>query len=96
MSTEQEILERLAVAQREYEYARQRLIGAKKTVVVAETESINHKIHMEKIEEELRVHRATTMSAHPEIESRVLEIDQFRQDNPEVCAMAKQRDLDKP
>lgn len=96
MPTEQEILERLAVAQREYEHAQKSLARAKKVLIAAETETINHKLHLDRIKEELRVHRATIPSTHPEIELRDIEIDKFRQDHPEIVAFAKERDQNKP
>lgn len=95
MPTEQEILERLVVAQGEYEQAQKSLARAKKIVITAETEAVNCKIVLDQIKEELRVHRATIPSTHPEISQRELEIEKFRQDNPEIVAFAKERDLGK-
>ena len=96
MPTEKEILVRLAEAEKEYEHSKKSLAKAKKLLVAAETETINHKLHLDRIKEELRVHRATIPSTHPEITLREQEIIRFREDHPELVDFAKERDQNKP
>ena len=56
--TEQELLDKLAEAELDWNDAKRRLTAAKKLWTEAETKCINTKLHKERLEESLRVLRA--------------------------------------
>ncbi len=93
MSTEKELVDKLAEAEREVVDAKKALAEAKKRWTDAETDLISAKITRDRIKEELRVYRKTTPKYDPD--QRDLDIERFRKDNPELCEWARQRDIDK-
>lgn len=88
--TEQELIKKLAEADREVVDAKKALAEAKKRWTDAETDLITAKITRERIKEELRVYRNVTVRYDPD--GRDLEIERFRKDNPELVEWARQRD----
>ena len=88
--TEQELINKLAEADREVTDAKKALAEAKKRWTDAETNLISAKINRDRIKEDLRVYRRTTVRYDPD--ARDLEIERFRKDNPEVVEWARQRD----
>ena len=95
MPTEEELLQQLAEAEKEYEQAKKALARAKRLILSAETEVINRKIQLEKIQETVRVFKCTSPS-NPEITLHQQEIIRFREDHPELVEFAKERDRNKP
>jgi hypothetical protein len=91
--TEQEILDRLAEIEKECQDAKRKLVDAKKRWTEAETLLINASLQRDRIREELRVHRVTVPRHEPS--HRDIEIERFRQDNPEIVEFAKERDKPK-
>lgn len=88
--TEQEIINRLADAEREVVDAKKALAEAKRRWTDAETDLISAKIARDRIKEELRVHRKTTPRYEPSL--RDLDIKRFQEDHPELCKWARERD----
>jgi hypothetical protein len=91
---EPEIISLLNEAEQDYQRASLLLSKAKRTLMEVETIVIESKLRMEKYVELLRIHRNT--HSQPEIVLRDEEIQQFRQDHPELVALAKERDRSKP
>ena len=91
--TEQELIDKLADADREVVDAKKALAEAKKRWTDAETDLISAKISRDRIKEQLRVHRNVTVKYDPD--QRDLELERFRKDNPELVEWARQRDEDK-
>jgi hypothetical protein len=91
--TEQEIIDKLAEAEKDWLESKRKLAEAKKRWTDAETSLINASIHRDRVREELRVHR-NTVPRH-ELSRRDLEIEEFRQNNPEVVEFARLRDEEK-
>jgi hypothetical protein len=92
--TEAELLFMLSEAELEYKEAQRKMDVAKKLYTYAETQLINTKLSLERVQENIRVYHATTYVK--EHGAREKEIKTFQQDHPEVCDMAKQRDKDRP
>lgn len=84
----------LAEAKRDHTEAQYLLATAKKLWTEAETKMINSKLHMERVQEAIRVYHNTTY--RKEHGAREKEIKAFREKYPDLCAMAKQRDKDRP
>jgi hypothetical protein len=91
--TEQELIDKLAEADKDWLDAKRKLADAKKRWTEAETQLVDASIHKDRVKEELRVHRATT--PRHELTHRDLEIERFRLDNPEIVEFAKERDKPK-
>ena len=94
--TEKELVEKLEAAHKVLAEARKNLTRSKKELTDAETQVISAKLEADRVKEELRAHRATIPSLQPEISLRDQEIEQFREDHPDVCAFARERDLNRP
>jgi hypothetical protein len=90
MPTEKELLSKLAEAEKELLDARRSLDEARKRWTDAETNVISAKLNKERIKEEIRVHRNTTPTNEPTSEE--LELERFRQDNPELMQWIRERD----
>lgn len=88
--TEQELIDKLAEADREVTDAKKALAEAKKRWTDTETNLISAKINRDRIRESLRVHRSITPRYEPDL--RDLDIERFRKDNPELCEWARERD----
>jgi hypothetical protein len=88
--TEQELIDKLAEAEREILATKKALAEAKKRWTDIETTLISAKINRDRIKEALRVYRKTTPGYEPD--ARELEIERFRKDNPELVEWARQRD----
>lgn len=88
--TEQELINKLAEAEREVVDAKKALAEAKKRWTDAETNLITAKINRDRTKESLRVYRNVTVKYDPD--SRDLEIERFRADNPELVEWARLRD----
>lgn len=73
---EQQILDEIAKADKEYQNARQTLSAAKKVWVEAESNLIAIKIHLERLREKLREYRNVTPDYQPD--ARDLEIQAFK------------------
>lgn len=87
---EQELLKKLANAEIGLAEAKKGFAEAKRALTNAETNLVNAKLHRDRVKEELRVYRAITPKYDPD--RRDQEIEQFRQDNPEIMEFIKQRD----
>jgi hypothetical protein len=87
---EQELLAQLAEVDLNWLEAKRKLAQAKKMWTDTETEIIELKLKRDNLTEALRVFRKTDPIQPPSL--RDLEIERFRKDNPEVCALAKERD----
>lgn len=92
--TEEELMLQLSEAKRDHTEAQYLLATAKKLWTEAETKMINSKLHMERVQEAIRVYHNTTYKK--EHGAREKEIKAFREKFPDLCAMAKQRDKDRP
>lgn len=90
MPTENELLSKLAEAEKSLYEARNSLAEAKRKWTTAETEVISAKLNRDRVKEELRVHRNTTPNYEPTSEE--LELERFRQDNPELMQWVRERD----
>lgn len=90
MTTEKELVDKLAEAEKEMAEAKKALAEAKRRWTDAETDLISAKINRDRIKEDLRVYRKVTVRYDPD--SRDLEIERFRKDNPELVEWARQRD----
>ena len=88
--TEQELIDKLAEADKEWLDAKRKLAEAKRRWTEAETQLVNASVHRDRVKEELRVHHNTTVRHEPS--RRDEEIAEFRKNNPEVCELAKLRD----
>lgn len=93
MTTEQELMNGLAEAEKELHDAKRALAEAKKRWTDAETNVISAKLKKDRIKEELRVYRKTTPKYEPD--QRDLDIERFREENPELCEWARERDAKK-
>jgi hypothetical protein len=91
--TEQELLQQLAEAKKEYERLVRVQAAAKKRLMETETVLIEAKLHKERAEEALEKYRLTVPKYDPS--QRDLEVEKFQQDHPELCEWAKQRDQNK-
>lgn len=89
-SSEQELIKKLAEAEKEVLDSTRALSEARRRWTDAETDVIGAKLNRDRAKEELRVHRATTPKHEPNHDD--LEIERFRQANPELCAWARERD----
>ena len=87
-----ELLTALAEAEKDYADAKKVVAQCKKQCIDAETKLIEAKLNKEKLEEALRIDKNTVPSLTPEMSAREKEIEQFRQNNPEVVEFARQRD----
>lgn len=88
--TEKEILDELQNIEFRKEEAKFLLVKTKKVWMEAETNLISLKIECDRVKEQLRVWRSTTVRYDPD--GRDLEIAQFQQDHPELVKWARQRD----
>jgi hypothetical protein len=92
--TEEELMTQLSEAERDYAEGKRLLSAAKKMWTEAETKMINSKLHMERVQEAIRVYHNTTYKK--DHGAREKEIKAFQEKFPDLCAMAKQRDKDRP
>ena len=90
MPSEQELLSKLAEAEKELNDARNFLADAKKKWTAAETNVISAKLHRDRVKEELRVHRNTTPKYEPSPED--LDLERFRTSHPELMEWIRERD----
>lgn len=90
MSSEQELLSKLAEAEKELHDARNSLADAKRKWTAAETNVISAKLHRDRVKEELRVHRNTTPKYEPTPAD--LDLQRFRDENPELMEWIRERD----
>lgn len=90
MASENELLGKLAEAEKELHEARSKLAEAKKRWTDAETNVISAKLNRDRVKEELRVHRNTVPKYEPD--SRDLDIERFRVENPELMEWIRERD----
>lgn len=90
MPSEQELLNKLAEAEKELHDARNSLADAKRKWTDAETNVISAKLHRDRVKEELRVHRNTTPKYDPTPQD--LDLQRFRDDNPELMEWIRERD----
>lgn len=90
MPTEKELLSKLAEAEKELTDAKRLLTEARKRWTDAETDVISAKLKTERVKEEIRVHRNTTPNYEPTPEE--LDLERFRQDNPELMQWVRERD----
>lgn len=88
--TEDQLIKQLAEVEQAWQHAKKRLAAAKKLLTDSETQIIELSIEKDRLIEALRVHRNTTI-IQP-VSLRQLEIERFRKDYPEVCALVKDRD----
>jgi len=88
--TEQELLEQLAEVDLDWQFAKKKLVDARKPLIEIEDEIIELKIKKDSLTEKLRVFKATD-KVQP-LSIKELEIQRFRKENPEVCAWARERD----
>ena len=93
MTTEAELLETLRQQERAYMEAQKKLAQAKKVWTEAETRVVETKLTVDRTREELRVLRNTTPNYTPTL--RELEIEGFRERNPETVEYARERDEEK-
>lgn len=93
MPTENELLSKLAEAEKLLHEARNALAEAKRKWTTAETNVISAKLNRDRVKEELRVHRNTTPKYEPD--SRDLDIERFRKENPELMEWVRERDAKK-
>ena len=93
MPSEQELLSKLAEAEKELNDARNSLADAKKKWTAAETNVISAKIHRDRVKEELRVHRNTTPRFDPTPQD--LDLERFRASYPELMEWIRERDAKK-
>lgn len=93
MSSEQELLSKLAEAEKELNDARNSLADAKRKWTAAETNVISAKIHRDRVKEELRVHRNTTPRFDPTPQD--LDLERFRSSHPELMEWIRERDSKK-
>ena len=92
--TEQELMAKLADAELEYKEAQRQMDKVKKLYTEAETQLINTKLTLERVQESIRVYHATHYVK--ENGFREKEIRAFQETNPEDCAFAEDRDRNKP
>jgi hypothetical protein len=90
MSDENELLSKLAEAEKSLHEARNALAEAKRKWTTAETEVISAKLNRDRVKEELRVHRNTTPTYEPTAEA--LDLERFRKNNPELMEWVRERD----
>lgn len=90
MPDEKELLTKLAEAEKDLHDARNSLADAKRKWTSAETNVISAKIHLDRVKEELRVHRVTTPKYEPSVQD--LDLERFRRDNPELMEWVRERD----
>jgi len=90
---EQELIRDLQNAEEELSIAQRALAEAKKRWTDAETLVIDCKIHRDRMKDALRDYRVRTPKYEPT--KRDEDIEQYRQNNPEVVEMARQRDLNR-
>lgn len=93
LQTEQELMDKLAEANKAMLEAKRKLSEAKKRWTDAETELVSTSIHRDRVKEELRVYRNITVRHDPS--RRDLEVEEFRKNNPEVVEFARLRDEEK-
>jgi len=90
MPSEQELLSKLAEAEKELHDARNSLADAKRKWTAAETNVISAKLNRDRVKEELRVHRNTTPKYEPTPAD--LDLQRFRDENPELMEWIRERD----
>jgi hypothetical protein len=90
MFDENELLSKLAEAEKELHEARNALAEAKKKWTTAETNVISAKINRDRVREELRVYRNTTPRYEPDAQD--LDLERFRKENPELMEWIRERD----
>ena len=90
VSSEQDILKKMAEAEKELDNTKRLLAEAKRRWTDAETGVIEAKLHLDRVKEELRVHHLVTPKHEPTYDEK--EIERFRQAYPEICQLAKDRD----
>jgi len=88
--TEQEILDQIEEVEHDRKNAKRKLASAKKLLMDMETKIIELNLQKAKLMEDLRVFKLTSI-IQPKTPYE-LEIERFRQNNPEICAFAKDRD----
>lgn len=88
---EVDLLDQIKKAETEHQHAKSKLAKAKRDLTNAETDLINTKLHVARLREQLRVYRNTT--PRNDLSARDLEIQKFREEYPELCEWARQRDL---
>jgi hypothetical protein len=93
MTTELDLMQEILEVEKELVISKAKLAEANRKWLERETEVISIKIKLDNLKEALRVNRDTY--AGITFEKRDLEVEEFRQRNPEVCEMARQRDEDK-
>lgn len=93
MPTENELLSKLAEAEKELYEARNALSEAKKKWTAAETNVISAKLNRDRVKEELRIHRNTTPRYEPD--ARELDLERFREEHPELMEWIRERDAKK-
>lgn len=90
MPSENELLSKLAEAEKDLYEARNALSDAKKKWTAAETKVISAQLNRDRVKEELRVHRNTTPRYEPD--ARDLDLERFRVENPELMEWIRERD----
>lgn len=90
MFDENELLSKLAEAEKMLHEARNSLAEAKRKWTAAETDVISAKLNRDRVKEELRVYRNTTPRHELSVEEKDLE--RFRRDNPELMQWVRERD----
>jgi len=93
MPDENELLSKLAEAEKELYEARNALSEAKKKWTAAETNVISAKINRDRVKEELRVYRNTTPNYEPDAQD--LDLERFRNQHPELMEWIRERDGNK-
>ena len=87
---EQELIKLLAEANEYLQSAKNHLAKQQKVLSDAETLVIDARHFADKVKEDLRIYRATTVKH--EVSAHDQEIIDFRNTHPELCAEAKERD----
>jgi hypothetical protein len=90
---EKDLISQIEILEKDLKLARATLAAAKKQWIDAETDLINKKIQLERAQESLRIFRATSPIQEKTMRDSI--IDEFRDNYPELVAMAKKRDLEK-
>ena len=87
---EQQLVELLINAEQTLSDAKEELAEAKMVWLNAETEVVNARVARDRALENLRVFKAADPNVPPD--AREMEIERFRQHNPEVVEFARQRE----
>ena len=93
MPSEKELLSKLAEAEKELTNTKNLLAEAKRKWTAAETNVISAKIHLDRVKEEIRIHRNTTPRNDPTPQD--LDLQRFRDDHPELMEWIRERDKKK-